>query len=174
MTVEISAMDRLAGGPDLEALAEVLSACVLDGASVGFILPFGRGKARDFWASRIAPCVASGARRLFGARVEGRLVGTVQLVLDMPENQPHRAEIAKLLVHPQARRRGVARALMAAAEAEARGLGRSLLTLDTRTGDSAEPLYASLGFEVAGVIPGYCRAVDAARLESTTYMFKPL
>ncbi|MCT8161586.1 GNAT family N-acetyltransferase [Pseudoruegeria sp. SHC-113] len=157
-----------------EALAEVLWACVQDHASVGFILPFMRNEALAFFTGTIAPAVASGGRVLFVARDSSRVLGTVQLVVDTPANQPHRAEISKLLVHPKARRRGVARALMAAAEAEARTRGKGLLTLDTRTGDSAEPLYASLGFQVAGVIPGYCRAPESERLDGTTYMYKAL
>ena len=98
----------------------------------------------------------------------------MQLLHDMPPNQPHRAEIAKLLVHPDHRRRGLGRALMAAAEAEARRLGRTLLTLDTRSGDPSEALYLGLGFRIAGVIPGWCRDTLSDRLDPTTIMFKPL
>jgi len=87
-------------------------------------------------------------------------------------NQRHRAEVRKLLVHPDARRRGIARALMAAIERRARHLGRSLLTLDTRTGDGAERLYASLGYETAGVIPGFARDTTEDRLDATTIMYK--
>ena len=95
---------------DLDALAEVLHAAVHDGASVSFVLPFSVEEARGFWRERVLPAVESGGRRMWVARLEGRLVGTVQLILDTPPNQRHRAEIAKLLVHPVARRRGVGRA----------------------------------------------------------------
>ena len=105
---------------------------------------------------------------------DGRIVGSVQLDTDTPPNQPHRAEVRKLLVHPDFRRQGLARALMAELERHAQLLGRSLLTLDTRTGDHAEPLYVSLGYSTVGVIPGYCRDTVEDRLDSTTIMYKTL
>jgi GNAT superfamily N-acetyltransferase len=108
------------------------------------------------------------------ARAGDRIVGTVQLDLSVPPNQQHRAEVAKLLVHPSARRRGIARALMVALEAAARSERRTLLTLDTWTGGSAEPLYLSLGYVVAGVIPRYARGSLTPRLEPTTIMYKEL
>lgn len=156
----------------VEELADVLHACVHEGASVGFILPFEREAALRFWRG-LLPAFQSGARRLLVARREGRIVGTVQLLLDMPANGRHRAEIAKMLVHPWARRQGLARALMEAAEALARRQGRSLLLLDTVTGNPAETLYRSLGFQVAGVVPGYARSTEGA-LEPTTVMYKQL
>jgi GNAT superfamily N-acetyltransferase len=103
-----------------------------------------------------------------------RIVGTVQLDLAVPPNQQHRAKVAKLLVHPAARRRGVARALMTALEAIAQSEGRTLLTLDTVTGGSAEPLYLSLGYISAGVIPRYARGSLRPDLEATTIMYKEL
>ena len=147
----------------LDDLAGVLHASVLDGASVGFVLPFAIDEARGFWQG-LEPAFRSGARRLLVARLEGRVVGTVQLVLGMPANGIHRAEIAKLLVHPAARRRGIARMLMVAAEALARRHDRSLLLLDTRRGDSAEGLYESLGFRVAGRFPVMCRPQRLERI----------
>ncbi len=159
---------------NLEPLASILHACVHAGASVGFIRPHPLPEARAFWRGTILPAVRSGDRALFVASVGGQPVGAVQLVMATPANQPHRAEISKLLVHPDARRRGIARALMQATERFARDRGKSLLTLDTRTGDSAEPLYLSLGFTAAGVIPGYCLDPDGQRLDATTYMFKTL
>jgi len=155
-------------------LAEVLHAAVHAGASVGFVLPFPPEEARGFWRDRVRPAVDNGSRRVLIARLDGRVVGTVQLILDMFPNQRHRAEVAKLLVHPDARRQGIARALMAAVEELARAEGRTLLTLDTRTGDCAEPLYISMGYLAAGIIPGYARSPASAALDSTTIMYKTL
>jgi ribosomal protein S18 acetylase RimI-like enzyme len=159
---------------DLDGLADVLHATVHAGASVGFVLPFALDEARAFWSDRVLPGVRSGSRRLWLAKADSRIVGTVQLILDTMPNQRHRAEIAKLLVHPDARRLGIGRALMYAAEDAARAERRTLLTLDTRTGDSAEPLYRSLGYFTAGVIPGYARHPSAPELEATTVMYKVL
>lgn len=157
-----------------ESLAEVLHACVHAGASVSFVLPFSHAEARAFWLEKVAPGLEQGSRILWVAQRGGRAIGTVQLDLETPPNQPHRAGVAKLLVHPDFRQQGIARRLMLMLETEARSLGRSLLTLDTRSGDSAEPLYLSMGYERAGIIPGYALAVDGATLDSTTIMFKPL
>ena len=158
----------------LDELAALLHACVHAGASIGFILPFAPEQAEAFWRAGVLPAVRGGERILLVARDGGRIVGTVQLDHDMPPNQPHRAEVRKLMVHPDCRRQGLARILMAEIEARAARLGRSLLTLDTRTGDHAEPLYASLGYHKAGVIPGYCRDPFEDRLDSTTIMYKSL
>ncbi|MBY0612590.1 MAG: GNAT family N-acetyltransferase [Beijerinckiaceae bacterium] len=158
----------------LDAFASLLLACVHDGASVGFVLPFSQDEARAFWSARILPAVKEGGLVLLGAYSEGRLAGTVQLDHNTPPNQPHRAEVRKLLVHPDARRRGLARALMCELEMRAVALRRSLLTLDTRTGDKAEPLYASLGFQTSGIIPDFCRDTLTERLDPTTIMYKPL
>lgn len=159
----------------LDDFQELLGACVSQGASIGFILPLTEAASRRFWTDSVAPGVARGARLLFVARVAGRVVGSVQLVLDTPANQPHRAEVAKLLVHPAQRRLGLARALMQALEDAARALGRELLTLDTRSDDHAEPLYLSLGYAVAGRIPGYALdALQPTQRDSTTLMYKTL
>lgn len=170
VTLSEVAADGLAG--HLDDLAEVLHGCVLDGASVGFVLPFTVEAAREFWLG-LEPAFRSGARRLIVARLDGRTVGTVQLVLGMPANGTHRAEIAKLLVHPAARRRGIARALMLAAEDLARRHGRTLLLLDTRRGDSGEALYESLGFRLFGIVPSHACS-PAGVLEDTSYMLKEL
>ncbi len=159
---------------DLDALAEVLHAAVHAGASVSFVLPFSLEDARAFWLEKIAPGVRSGGRRVLLARVDGEIVGTVQLILDTPPNQSHRAEVAKLLVHPKSRRLGIGRALMRELEDVARREGRTLLTLDTRTGDKAEPLYRSMGYVLAGVIPQYARGPASADLEPTSLMYKVL
>jgi len=154
------------------ALGTLLRACVEDGASVSFILPFSDEESEAFWRKTILPAVRSGVLLLLVAQQDGRIVGAVQLDHDTPPNQPHRAEVRKLLVHPAHRRKGIARALMAELERRARGMGRSLLTLDTRTGDKAEPLYRSLGYQTVGVIPGYCRDTIVERLDPTTIMYK--
>ncbi len=168
---EPSAEDLGRALPDLTAL---LHACVHAGASIGFILPFPREEAESFWSRAVLPKHRQGGLVVLTAHEGARLVGTVQLDHDTPANQRHRAEVRKLLVHPDCRRRGLAKALMATIEERARALGRSLVTLDTRTGDAAEPLYAALGYRTAGAIPGYCRHPFADRLESTTLMYKTL
>lgn len=159
---------------DLDALAEILHAVVHNGASVSFVLPFALQEARAYFDDVVLPAIRNGGRRMWVAKLEDRIVGTVQLLLDTPPNQRHRAEIAKLLVHPDARRMGIGRALMEAAEAGAGAEGRKLLTLDTRTGDMAEPLYLAMGYRIAGVIPDYARGPHSPDLESTTIMYKPL
>ena len=170
----IEPLDAAGAAEALEALAELLHACVHAGASVNFVLPFPMQEARAFWRDKALPAVARGQRRLLVARSGGRIVGSVQLDLATPPNQAHRGDVAKLLVHPDARRQGIARALMIALEALAAREGRWLLTLDTVTGAAAEPLYLSLGFEIAGRIPDYALAPDASRFEATTVMFKLL
>ena len=159
----------------LDDLQGLLSACVAQGASIGFILPLADAASRGFWTDTVIPGVARGSRLLFAARHQGRVVGSVQLLLDTPPNQPHRAEVAKLMVHPQHRRQGIALALMRVLEDAARARGRELLTLDTRSDDHAEPLYLALGYQVAGRIPGYALdALQPARRDSTTLMYKTL
>jgi GNAT superfamily N-acetyltransferase len=160
--------------PVLSGLAELLHAAVHAGASVGFVLPFAVADAEGFWRERVLPGIESGERRVLLARWDERIVGTVQLMPAAMPNQRHRAEVAKLLVHPEARRRGIARQLMLDLEPIARQEGRTLLTLDTRTGDAAEPLYLALGYKVAGVIPGYARGPHGPELEATTVMYKVL
>lgn len=159
---------------ELDELAEVLAATVADGASVSFVSPFTVEDARRWWETKVMPSVAAGERLLLVKKEEGRVVATVQVVLDMPPNQPHRAEVSKLLVHPAWRRRGLARALMLEAEEAARAHGRTLITLDTRTGDLAEQLYLSLGYQVAGVIPDFARHPQTGALDATTILYKRL
>lgn len=159
---------------DLESLSELLHATVHAGASVSFILPFEIADARNYWIKNVFPAVAAGTRRLLMSRDNSRVVGAVQLDLATPPNQRHRAEVMKLLVHPSMRRRGIARELMKEIENVARAEDRSLLTLDTRTGDHAEPLYLSLGYIAAGVVPDYARGPLSPALEPTTFMYKRL
>lgn len=159
---------------ELDMLAEVLREVVHGGAGVSFFKPFSSAEARAFWVEKVLPAMRVGARRVLVARVNERIVGTVQLSLETPPNQRHRAEVVKLLVHPEARRQGVARALMIALEEVARAEGRTLLTLDTVTGSGAEDLYTSLGYLTAGVIPRYARAALTPEFEDATFMYKEL
>jgi len=168
---ELSAADL---AREIDAFAALLHACVHAGASIGFILPFSRDDARAFWRDKIVPGLSAGARRLLVARHEGMLAGTVQLGLDAMPNQRHRGDVSKLMVHPDARRHGIARRLMAELERIAREERRTLLTLDTREDDAAEPLYRSLGYRAVGVIPRYARAPESERLDGTVIMFKEL
>ena len=172
--ISIEKLDARGLQARLDDLTEVLHATVAAGASVNFVHPFSRQQSRTFWQEKILPSVEAGERLIWIANLGETLAGTVQLIVEMPPNQRHRCEVSKLLVHPDCRNRGVAKRLMAALEAEARRLGKTLVTLDTRTGDTAEPLYRALGYEAAGVIPGFSRAPDAEQYDSTTYMYKPL
>jgi ribosomal protein S18 acetylase RimI-like enzyme len=159
---------------DLDALADVLRAVVYDGAGVSFVVPFSIDESRRFWVDDVLPGVQARTRRVIVARLDGHIVGTVQIDFATPPNQQHRAEVLKLLVHPSARRRGIARALMIAVESAAQAEGRTLLTLDTWTGRAAEVLYRSLGYIAVGVIPRYARGSLTAELEPTTIMYKHL
>ena len=166
-----SSTDILERLPELGAL---LQDCVHDGASIGFILSFDAAASQAFWMDNVLPAVTRGVRLLLVAEVDGRVAGAVQLDWDTNPNQAHRAEVRKLLVAPTFRRHGIARLLMQALEAQARQLPRSLLTLDTRSGDHAQALYLSLGYVVAGSIPAYALAPDGNRLDATTIMYKQL
>jgi GNAT superfamily N-acetyltransferase len=174
VTPQIDSLGPAGLAREMEELSNILHACVVGGASVGFLWPFTLEEARGFWARKVAPPLAAGTRRLLVARIEGCVLGTVQLDLATPPNQRHRAEVAKMLVHPAARRRGLARALMLAVEAAARAERRRLLTLDTLTGSAAEPLYLSLGYSLAGVIPAYAEGPEDDRLHATSIFFKEL
>jgi GNAT superfamily N-acetyltransferase len=166
----LDAEDALAHAPDL---ADVLIDCVEGGASVSFMLPISRETALGFWRG-VAQGVARGERVLLVAEDgEGRIVGTVQLVTAQPENQPHRADVAKMLVSPHARRKGVAQRLMAAVDEAAREAGKTVLVLDTVTGGDAERLYARAGWQRVGVVPNYALMPDGGFC-STTYFHKQL
>jgi ribosomal protein S18 acetylase RimI-like enzyme len=130
--------------------------------------PFSHEDARAVFEA-VAADVEHGRRLLLGAFAERRLVGTVQVILALPPNQPHRGEIAKLLVHRSARRRGIAQMLMEQAEEEARAEGKSLLVLDTVTGDNGERLYTRLGWTRVGVIPGYALFPDGRPCDTTVF-----
>jgi GNAT superfamily N-acetyltransferase len=150
-------------------LAEVLIDCVDGGASVSFMHPLPMPKAQDFWR-RVAEGMNQGTRALLVAQDDIGIVGTVHLILDQPENQPHRADLSKMLVHRRARRRGVGAALLRAAENLGRECGKSLLVLDTASGD-AERLYAALGWQRCGVIPGYA-LLPRGGFCDTTYFYR--
>jgi GNAT superfamily N-acetyltransferase len=156
----------------IEALANVLIDCVEGGASVSFMLPLTHDRAVAFWR-RVANGVAAGERALLVAEDAQGICGTVQLVLDLPENQPHRADLAKMLVHRRARRLGLGAALMRAAEAMALDCGRTLLVLDAVTGGDAERLYANLGWTRVGAVPRFALMPDGAFC-STTYFYRDL
>jgi GNAT superfamily N-acetyltransferase len=152
----------------VEALADVLIDCVDGGASVSFMHPLTRERAVAFW-QRVARGVAAGERALLVAEDARGLCGTVQLLLDMPENQPHRADLAKMLVHRRARRQGLGAALMRAAEGTAREHDRQLLVLDTVTGSDAARLYESLGWVRVGDIPHYALLPRGGLCGTTVY-----
>ena len=169
MTSSACSVRRLHAVDDeqLDALADVLIDCVDGGASVSFMHPLPRGRALAFWR-RVAHAVAAGERALLIAEDAQGVCGTVQLILDQPENQPHRAELAKMLVHRRARRQGVGAALMRAAEATARECGKTLLVLDTASRD-AERLYEREGWVRVGVIPGYALLPHGGLCGTTLY-----
>lgn len=139
--------------PQLRQLAELLIDCVEGGASVSFMHPLSPERALSFWRG-VAEGVARGERALLVAGGADELVGTVQLILAQPENQPHRAELSKMLVHRRARRQGIGAALLRGAEDVARGCGKTLLVLDTASAE-AERLYARMGWQRCGYVPGY-------------------
>jgi GNAT superfamily N-acetyltransferase len=152
----------------LDELAAVLADCVAGGASVSYMAPFTHDQAREAFAGW-ADEVERDARFLLAAFLDGTVVGTVQVVHAIPPNQPHRADVAKLLVHRSARRRGVAQLLMEHAEREARAEGKTLLVLDTVTGDDAERLYTRLGWTRVGVIPHYALYPDGRPCDTTVF-----
>jgi ribosomal protein S18 acetylase RimI-like enzyme len=152
----------------LDALADVLVDCVAGGASVRYMAPFSHEDARGAFQT-VAAEVEQGRRVLLAAFSGGVLVGTVQVVRATQPNSPHRAEIVQLLVHRSARKRGIAKRLMDRAEEEARIEGRTLLVLDTVTGDPAERLYERLGWNKVGVIPNYALYPDGRPCDTTVF-----
>jgi GNAT superfamily N-acetyltransferase len=156
---------------DIEGLAAVLADCVEGGASVGFMQPYSVDRAVVWWRG-LAADVAAGRRALLVAEDEQGIVGTVHLVLAQPDNQPHRADLCKMLVMRRARKQGVGAALMDAAERAARAAGKTLLVLDTASAE-AERLYARMGWTRLGVIPGYALLPDGG-LCDTTYFYREL
>jgi GNAT superfamily N-acetyltransferase len=169
---EIELLEAPLGEAALDQLAAVLVDCVEGGASVSFMAPFSHEEALAFFR-KVAAEVAAGDTVLLIARLDGRLVGTVQLGLDTPPNQPHRADVKKMLVHRIARNRGIGGALMARVEQEALRRGRWLLVLDTVTGENGHRLYRRAGWTESGIIPDYALFPDG-RLCDTTVMWKRL
>ena len=157
---------------ELAQLAEVLVDCVEGGASVSFMAPFGHDSALAFFR-KVAASVACGDTVLLAAKLDGKIIGTVQLGLDTPPNQPHRADVKKMLVHRSARGHGIGTALMAEVEAEARRHGRWLLVLDTVPGDNGHRLYKRAGWTETGLVPDYAMFPDG-RLCDTAIMWKRL
>jgi GNAT superfamily N-acetyltransferase len=155
------------GDREIRGLSDVLIDCVEGGASVSFMLPISRATAESFWRD-VAAGAAMGERIVLMAEDATGIIGTVQIIIAQPENQPHRADIAKMLVHRRARRRGVGAALLAAAEDAARRAGKTLLVLDTASGD-AERLYARLGWQRCGVIPGYALLPQGGLCDTTVF-----
>ena len=156
------------GDPEIQGLSDVLIDCVEGGASVSFLLPMSRAKADAFWRT-IGNSAARGERVVLAAEDDaGAIGGTVQVILAQPENQPHRGDLAKMLVHRRARRRGIGAALLAAAERTALSAGKTLLVLDTASGD-AERLYLRQGWQRCGEIPNYALWPDGTPCATTIY-----
>jgi GNAT superfamily N-acetyltransferase len=151
--------------PDLSA---ILVDCVAGGASVGFMQPYETSDAEPYWQG-VADAVESDANLLFVAEVDGKILGTVQIGAAQMPNQPHRADLKKLLVHRDARGKGLARLLMQAAETEAAARGKTILVLDTATGSDAEAIYPRLGWERVGVIPDYALWPEGGFCASTFF-----
>jgi GNAT superfamily N-acetyltransferase len=165
--IPIRALDAI-GEQELRGLCDVLIDCVEGGASVSFMHPMTRAKAESFW-NATAAARARGERLVLVAEDSLGICGTVQIILNLPENQPHRGDVAKMLVHRRARRRGVGAALLAAAEAAALTVGRHLLVLDTVSGGDADRLYARHGWQRCGEIPRYALFPGGGYCATTVY-----
>lgn len=170
-SLAISSLSREQILTHLPALADILRNCVQGGASVSFMLPFTQDQACDFWRG-VADSVGRGERVvLAAARADGELIGTVQLITDQPPNQPHRADVAKLLVHENARRLGAGLQLMQALEQHARSHNKSVLVLDTATGSGAETFYTRTGWQKVGEIPRYA-LMPGGEMTATSVFYK--
>jgi len=170
-SIQVRAL-REVGDREIQQLSDVLIDCVEGGASVSFMLPIARATAVAFWRS-VAASVARGERILLVAdNAAGSIVGTLQIIFAQAPNQPHRADVAKMLVHRRARRHGVGAALLASAESAALDAGKTLLVLDTASGD-AERLYARLGWQRCGVIPDYA-LLPGGGFCDTTFFYRAL
>ena len=171
--IKVAALDAAGLAKSVERLAQILQACVYEGASIGFVMPFDRSEARAYWLDRVAAPHAAGGKLVLIATLGGDIAGTAQLDLDSMPSKRHHAEVSKVLVDPAFRRAGVGQALMQEIERHAAREGRWLLTLDT-AGDAAEALYRSLGYSLAGAIPNYARNAFEERYDATRLMYKDL
>ncbi len=168
MSVRVERLMSLELGEDVRALVEVLIDCVEGGASVSFMHPLAPERAAAFWRG-LAASVAAGERALFVARdATGRIAGTVQVILAQPDNQPHRGDVAKLLVHRRARGAGLGAALMRAAEEGARAAGKTLLVLDTASAE-AERIYRRLGWQYVGTVPDFALLPHGGHCDTRFY-----
>lgn len=159
---------QVIGENEIGGLSDVLIDCVEGGASVSFMLPMTRAKADAFWHGVSARAARGECILLIAEEAGGRIVGTVQIILRQPENQLHRGDLAKMLVHRGARHRGIGAALLATAEKSARAAGKTLLILDTASAD-AERLYERQGWQRCGIIPGYALMPDGAPCPTTIF-----
>jgi GNAT superfamily N-acetyltransferase len=166
-------LDATAAEARLDELAGLLVDAVASGGSVNFLAGLDRDAARAWWRRAALPGLATGERVVLVAEADGRLVGTVQVAFATQPNQPHRADVAKMLVHSSARGRGLGARLLAAAEAAALAHGRTLVTLDTETGSAGERLYRRGGWTAIGAIPGYALTTDG-RPAAATFFYKEL
>lgn len=164
---------REQAAPLAQALADVLIDCVEGGASVSFMLPLTREKALDFWHGVLQAAARKERVLLVAETAAGRILGTVQLITAQADNQPHRADVAKMLVHRDARRRGLAAQLMAAVEQAARDEAKTVLVLDTVTGGDAERLYQRAGWQAVGSVPNFALMPDGAYC-GTTFFHKQI
>jgi ribosomal protein S18 acetylase RimI-like enzyme len=172
-TISVAPLEPAELAKSVERLAQILQACVHEGASIGFIMPFDHSKAHAYWLDRVAAPHAAGAKLVLVAMLGGEIAGTAQLDLDSMPSKRHHAEVSKVLVDPGFRRAGVGRALMREIERRADEEGRWLLTLDT-AGDAAEALYRSMGYSLAGAIPNYARNAFEESYDATRLMYKDL
>lgn len=170
--ISIETLSPAAYARALDEHAALLHHCVAAGAPVGFLWPFTLADARTYFAE-LMPAVNAGKRIMMVAKIEGRIVGSMQLDLDMPPSQPHRAGGRKLLVHDSVRKQGVGTALMRAMEDEARKAGRTLVDFVALAGGGPEKLYVSIGYTVAGVIPD-CDHLPDGTLCSASVLYKHL
>jgi ribosomal protein S18 acetylase RimI-like enzyme len=172
-TMNVAALEPAALAKTVDRLAQILQACVHEGASIGFVMPFERSEARAYWLNRVVVPHAAGSKLVLIATLGDDIAGTAQLDLDTMPSKRHHAEVSKVLVDPAFRRAGVGRALMQEIERRADKEGRWLLTLDT-AGDAAEALYRSLGYKFAGAIPNYARNAFEDSYDETRLMYKDL
>lgn len=166
--VEIRLLSEVEALERVDDLTAILADCIADNASVGFMQSFTASDGQAYWRS-VAAGVGRAEVLLYGAFVAGQLLGTVQIGFALKPNQPHRADLMKLLVHRRARKRGLSRRLMAAAEEGAASAGRWLLVLDTAKGEFAEQLYERLGWQRSGIIPDYALFPDGGYCDTVVF-----